>query len=97
MARHPMRSLRSCAARPKPAPDAALLALQRLGVPAERTAYVGDQIPDMECATTAEIGMIIGLAHARGADTLAAAGATYVATSLAEVEAILLRGDTVCV
>ena len=82
--------------RPKPAPDAALLALHRLGVTAERAAYVGDQTPDMECATGAGIPVIIGLAHARGADSLAAAGATYVAGTLTEVEAMLLRGETIC-
>lgn len=82
--------------KPKPAPDAALIALQRLGVPAERAAFVGDQTPDMECAAGAGIPVIIGLAHARGADSLAATGATYVAHTLAEVEAMLLRGETIC-
>jgi HAD superfamily hydrolase (TIGR01509 family) len=81
---------------PKPAPDAALLALQRLEVPVDHAAFVGDQEPDMECAVAAGIPVIIGLAHARAAETLAASGATYVAGSLAEVEAILLRGDSVC-
>jgi HAD superfamily hydrolase (TIGR01509 family) len=80
----------------KPAPDPALLALQRLGVPANEAAFVGDQEPDMECAVAAGIPIAIGLAHARAPETLAASGATYVAGSLAEVEAILLRGDSVC-
>ena len=70
--------------------------IERLEVPPEDAAYVGDQTPDMECASAAGIPLVIGLAHARGADTLAAAGATYVATTLAEVEAMLLRGDTIC-
>jgi HAD superfamily hydrolase (TIGR01509 family) len=81
---------------PKPAPDAALAALARLDVPSDEAAFVGDQEPDMECAVAAGIPMVIGLAHARAAETLAASGATYVAGSLAEVEAILLRGDSVC-
>jgi HAD superfamily hydrolase (TIGR01509 family) len=81
---------------PKPAPDAALAALARLNVSAEEAAFVGDQEPDMECAVAAGIPVVIGLAHARAAETLAASGATYVAGSLAEVEAILLRGDSVC-
>jgi phosphoglycolate phosphatase len=79
---------------PKPAADPALLALRHLDVPPEGAAFVGDQEPDMECAVAAGIPMIVGLAHARPAETLAAAGATYVAGSLAEVEAILLRGDS---
>jgi HAD superfamily hydrolase (TIGR01509 family) len=81
---------------PKPAADPALLALRRLGVAAEDAAFVGDQEPDMECAVAAGIPVIVGLAHARAAETLAASGATYVAGSLAEVEAILLRGDSLC-
>jgi phosphoglycolate phosphatase-like HAD superfamily hydrolase len=50
----------------------------------------------MECALAAHIPVIVGLAYARAAETLAAAGATYVAATLHEVEAILLRGDSVC-
>jgi phosphoglycolate phosphatase len=80
----------------KPAPDPALLALSRLGVLPDEAAFVGDQEPDMECAVAAGIPMVIGLAHARAAETLAASGATYVAGSLSEVEAILLRGDSIC-
>jgi HAD superfamily hydrolase (TIGR01549 family) len=82
--------------RPKPAPDPALLALQRLDVGARTVAYVGDQVPDMACAAAAGIPMVIGLAFSRAPETLAAAGATYVARSLEEVEAVLLRGDTIC-
>jgi len=39
--------------RPKPAPDGLLLAQQRLGVPAEATAYVGDAHVDLGCADAA--------------------------------------------
>ena len=81
---------------PKPAAEPALLALERLGIAAERAAFVGDQEPDMLCATAAGIPVVIGLAHARAAEMLAAAGATYVAKTLHEVEAVLLRGDSIC-
>ncbi len=46
------------AAHPKPAPDPLLLAAQRLGVPAERCAYVGDDLRDMQSARAARMAAI---------------------------------------
>lgn len=46
------------AAHPKPAPDPLLLAAQRLGVPAERCAYVGDDLRDMQAARAAGMSAI---------------------------------------
>lgn len=83
-------------AKPKPAPDPALLALERFGIDVGLAAYVGDNEADMLCATGAGIAVVIGLALTGNHDALAAAGATYVAGSLAEVEAVLLRGDAIC-
>jgi HAD superfamily hydrolase (TIGR01509 family) len=83
-------------AQPKPSADPALLALERLGVHASLAAYVGDNEADMLCATAAGIPVVIGLAIAGNGDALAAAGATYVAGSLEEVEAVLMRGDSIC-
>jgi HAD superfamily hydrolase (TIGR01509 family) len=84
------------APRPKPAPDLALLALRRLGVEATSTAFVGDNEADMLCASTAGIPIVVGLAIAGNEVALERAGATYVAHSLEEVEAVLLRGDSIC-
>lgn len=81
---------------PKPSAQPALLALDRLGVDASLAAYVGDNEADMLCAVAAGIPVVIGLAIAGNGDALAAAGATYVAGSLEEVEAVLLRGDSIC-
>jgi len=79
------------AARPKPAADPALYALQVLGVPPLGSAFVGDTEADIRCARAAGIGTAIGLTGTRPAGTLTAAGATHVCTSLAEVEALLFR------
>jgi len=80
------------AARPKPAADPALYALQVLGIPPVGSAFVGDTEADIYCAREAGIGMVMGLAGTRPAGALAAAGATQVCSSLAEVEALLF-GD----
>lgn len=84
------------APRPKPAPDLALVALRRLSLQAEDVAFVGDNEADMLCATAAGIPVVVGLAIAGNEAALERAGATYVAHSLEEVEAVLLRGDSIC-
>lgn len=43
---------------PKPAPDAALLALQRLEVAPDRAVFIGDSIYDMRCAKRAGVSTI---------------------------------------
>lgn len=78
---------------PKPAPDPALLALERLGIDPNAAIYVGDHEADMQCAVTAGIPVVIGLAIAGNAEALSAAGATHIAGSLAEVEALLLGSE----
>lgn len=77
---------------PKPAADPALFALERLGVPPERAAFVGDQDPDVACGLAAGIPMVVGVALGRSAESLAAAGATHVARDLREVRTLLLEG-----
>jgi HAD superfamily hydrolase (TIGR01509 family) len=43
---------------PKPAPDAALLALSKLNVSPDRAVFIGDSIYDMQCARAAEIASV---------------------------------------
>jgi HAD superfamily hydrolase (TIGR01509 family) len=78
------------AARPKPAPDPALHALEALGVDPARAAFIGDTESDMLCGAAAGIGLLIGLAGERPTDALYAAGAMHVCTSLAEIGGLLL-------
>jgi phosphoglycolate phosphatase-like HAD superfamily hydrolase len=77
------------AARPKPFPDPALLALERLGVPAEAAAFLGDTGADMECSKTAGIPTRIGIVHSRAPAAMEAAGATHLARHLDEAAAVL--------
>lgn len=78
---------------PQPAPDPALLALERLGVDPSVAIYVGDHEADMQCAVAASIPVVIGLAIAGNAEALIAASATHIADSLADVEALLLGAE----
>lgn len=78
------------AANPKPFPDPAYLALERLGVAAEDAAFVGDTTADMECSTAAGIAVRIGITLVRTPEVLRAAGATHTAHHLDEVTAVLL-------
>ena len=51
---------------PKPAPDAALLACHRLGVPIEEAVFIGDSVYDMRCARdagAASVAVAYGAAH----------------------------------
>ncbi len=51
---------------PKPAPDSALLACQRLGVQPAEAVFIGDSIYDMRCARsagTASVAVAYGAAH----------------------------------
>lgn len=49
-------------AHPKPSPDSAILACQRLGVPVDRAVMVGDSVYDLRCARAAGVGAI-GVAY----------------------------------
>ncbi|MGE3856840.1 MAG: HAD family hydrolase [Dehalococcoidia bacterium] len=76
-------------ARAKPAPDPAVEALRRLGIPAERAAFVGDTESDTVCARDAGIPVIIGLTGTRSAHALSIAGATHTVETLDEVLPLL--------
>lgn len=57
---------------PKPAPDAALLALSRLGVRPGRAVFIGDSIYDLRCARAAGIANVaVGYGSADSATLLA--------------------------
>ena len=73
----------------KPAPDPAIEALRRLGVAAERAAFIGDTESDTACARDAGIPVIIGLTGTRSAAHLLAAGATHTVDALDEVLPLL--------
>lgn len=79
------------AARPKPFPDPALLALERLGVTPEDAAFLGDTGADMECSKSAGIPVRIGMVHARAPEAMEAAGATHLARHLDEAAAVLFE------
>jgi phosphoglycolate phosphatase len=75
---------------PKPAPDLALLALQRLGVEAGAAVVVGDASHDLEMARRAGIRSIAVSYGAQPLQQLQAAFPTWVAHSFAEVVQIAL-------
>jgi phosphoglycolate phosphatase len=78
------------AARTKPAPDPALLALERLRMPPNAAAFVGDTEYDMGCASAAGLAMAVGLTRIRTPEAMRAAGATHVCGTLAEAGAAIL-------
>lgn len=82
---------RDTTSHPKPAPDGALHALDRLGVPPEEAALVGDTEYDMICGRDAGLRLVIGLAGGRAAEHLFENGATHVVTHLDQVGALLLE------
>ena len=77
-------------ANPKPAPDPALLALERLGIEPGAAAYVGDHETDVLCAVATGIPLVIGLALNGHGAAMRNAGATHVVAGLDEVAALLL-------
>jgi HAD superfamily hydrolase (TIGR01509 family) len=76
--------------RGKPAPDSALLGLQRLGAVAEETWYVGDATSDMEMALAAGMRAMGITTGAATREELASAGAEVVVDSAGEVSRLLL-------
>lgn len=74
----------------KPAPGAAWHALSVLGVPPERTAFVGDTEFDVRCARAAGLCYAIALRGHREDALLRAEGATHLVDSLDEVGTVLL-------
>lgn len=74
----------------KPNPDSLLLAMNRLGVTAERSAVMGDHKVDMQAAINANVSTRIGITHGfDDKETLEASGATQTIDSLGELVAIL--------
>lgn len=57
---------------PKPAPDSALLACQRLGVEPHEAVFIGDSVYDMQCAKSAGMPCVAVAYGAAAADTLEA-------------------------
>jgi len=77
-------------ANPKPAPDIALLALEKLGVPPAAAVLVGDSIHDIEMAHRAGLRSIAVTYGAQPERLLRSAGPTWVAHSFPEVVRIAL-------
>jgi phosphoglycolate phosphatase len=78
-------------ANPKPAPDIALLALERLGVGADAAVIVGDSTHDLEMAERAGVRSIAVTYGAQPEPVLRAAAPTWVAHSFPEVVRIALQ------
>ncbi|HYS08047.1 MAG TPA: HAD family hydrolase [Myxococcales bacterium] len=72
-------------ANPKPAPDIALLAAEKLGVSADDSVVVGDSTHDLEMASRAGMRSIAVTYGALPEAALRAAGPTWVAHSFSEV------------
>jgi len=81
-------------ASPKPAPDIALLALEKLGVSAAATVIVGDSTHDLEMAQRAGIRSIAVTYGAQPEPLLRSAAPTWVAHSFAEVVRIARKLTT---
>ncbi len=75
--------------RPKPHPDLALLALERLGAAAEDAVVVGDAAIDVLMARAAGVRSIAVTYGAQSEKVLRSAGPTWVAHSVAEMFALL--------
>ncbi len=76
--------------RGKPAPDSALLGLERLGAVAAETWYVGDAMSDMEMALAAGMRAMGITTGAASREELASAGAEVVVDAADEVTRLLL-------
>lgn len=82
----------------KPAPDSVLMALQELGVPAEKAVYIGDSEVDLETAANAKIPCISVLWGFREKRILEEHGAEYFAETADEIYSLLEKisdSDTV--
>jgi len=78
-------------ANPKPAPDIALLALEKLGIPPAGAVLVGDSVHDIEMALRAGIRSIAVTYGAQPEAELRAVAPTWVAHSFPEVVRIARR------
>jgi len=78
-------------ANPKPAPDIALLALEKLGVGADAAVIVGDSRHDLEMAARAGVRSIAVTYGAQPEPVLRSAAPTWVAHSFPEVVRIARR------
>ena len=70
---------------PKPAPDALLTACDRLGVPPEGTAVVGDSVTDLRMARAAGVGLRVGALTGVGSHRELAAEADVILASIDEI------------
>ncbi len=70
----------------KPAPERLLATCQRLGVPAERTAMIGDTVFDLLMGRRAGAGLVIGVLTGASDRATLAAHADVVLGSVAELE-----------
>jgi len=76
---------------PKPHPAGTIYALNKCNSDPQKSVFIGDTEYDMAAGKNAGIRSLIGLLGSRNADQLKNAGATQVASSLVEVEKILLH------
>ena len=76
---------------PKPYPEGTIYALNRCNSEPQNSVFVGDTEYDMAAGKNAGVKSLIGLLGSRSASQLKNAGATQVASNLAEVEEIILH------
>ena len=88
--RFPVVVGRETATAMKPAPEPALYALAKLGLPPDAAAFAGDTGEDMRCARSAGIPIAVGLTVIRSAEQLRDAGATHTVASLEAMATPLL-------
>ena len=88
--RFPVVVGRETATAMKPAPEPALYALAKLGLPPDAAAFAGDTGEDMRCARSAGIPIAVGLTVIRSAEQLREAGATHTVASLEAMATPLL-------
>lgn len=76
----------------KPAPDGTLLALARLGVPADEAVFIGDSDVDVLTATNAGLPCLGVTWGFRDADVLRAAGANHLIDTPMQIADYILNG-----
>ena len=76
----------------KPHPGIVRHAVEVIDVPLDQTAFVGDSVQDMRCASGAGLPIVIGLRGTTSDAELIEAGATHLCSGLNEVLSIVTAG-----
>lgn len=82
-------------ARRKPDPEGILLCMERMGIAAEETVYIGDTVADMRASHAAGLYAVGVLTGAGTSSLLSSAGAHRILADLQDLPAVLLARDAV--